>query len=67
MQQHDTASATWNLQDNFWHDMQHVVDALPRLLQQNKPIFFVDALPWQLHFIHQHLMKQTSENAHHDP
>ena len=21
MQQHDTTSATWNLQDNFWHDM----------------------------------------------
>ena len=40
-----------------WHDMQHVMDALPRLLHQNKPIFFVDALPWQLYFIHHHLMK----------
>ena len=39
----------------------------PGCSTQNKPIFFVDALPWQLHFIHQHLMKQTSENAHHDP
>ena len=64
MQQHDTTSVPWNLQDNFWHDMQHVVDALSRLLHQNKSIFFVDALPWQLHFIHQHLMKQTFLRMH---
>ena len=38
--------------------MQHVVDALSRLLHPKfKPIFFVDALPWQLYFIYHHLMK----------